>query len=139
MSALGELFIWIIYALLCIPTLAIILILIADRKRHKSKRLIYLLISLLPVSLFAYHQHSEHRQQELKYVGVYYLTTYPSCNSCTLHLNKDNTYEVHRDSTKIEHGNWSYRSGSDYWIVDIGESGQLGSGNYTYITSENGH
>lgn len=139
MLALGELFILIIYIILCIPTLAIILILIADRKRHKSKRLIYLLISLLPVSLFAYHQHTEHRQQKLKYVGVYALTAYPNCNACTLHLNKNNTYRVCRDTTEIERGNWNYRSGGDYWIVDIGKSGQLGSGNYTYITSENGH
>jgi hypothetical protein len=37
----------------------------------------------------------------------------------------------------VEQGRWKYSSGADYWIVDIGESGQLGSGKYRYDDREN--
>ena len=94
-------------------------------------------MAIIPLTLFAYNQYSNHREAELKYVGTYYLTDYPDCESCVLILNKNNSYSVANQENEFEHGNWKYRSGGDYWIVDIGEYRQLGTGNYRYNYSEN--
>jgi hypothetical protein len=50
-----------------------------------------------------------------------------------LELFKNNTYEVRKDTTVFEEGQWHFESGSDYWITYIGENGQLGSGKYIYV------
>jgi hypothetical protein len=135
MSAIGELVVWIIYAILCIPPLRALFIL--RKNKFNKNGAIYLVVASIPLALFAYSQYSNHRKAELEYVGIYYLTEYPNCDSCVLHLNRDNSYSVTLNGNELEHGNWKYRSGGDYWIVDIGEHGQLGTEKYTYHDRDN--
>ncbi len=135
MSAIGELIVWIIYAILCIPPLRALFIL--RKNKFNKNSTIYLVLSFLPLALFAYSQYSNYREAELEYVGKYYLTEYPNCDSCVLHLKRANSYSVTLNGNELEHGYWKYRSGGDYWIVDIGEYGQLGTGKYKYHDRDN--
>jgi hypothetical protein len=134
MSAIGELIVWTIYAILCIPP--IITLMILREKKFRRKGPIFLTLALIPLTLFGYNQYSNHREAEWKYVGVYYLTEYPNCDACFLILNKNNFYSVINQDNEIEKGKWKYRSGGDYWTVDIGVNGQLGTGNFKYNRSE---
>jgi len=133
MAALGELLLVIVYTILSIPFLILLVQFIRKRKqKNKKKRLLWMLISLAPLILYGYWQYSGHRQLELENVGKYKLTNYPNCDSCILELKPDNHYYIFDKEKIIEKGKWGYRSGGDYWIVDIGENGQLGAGNYNY-------
>ncbi len=136
MWAIGELIIWIIYGILSLPLILIITQLIR-KKKVSIKGLVYLVIALMPLFLFGYNMYIKQRKVELKYVGVYYLTDYPNCDSCVLNLDKNNLYTVVFNERTLEQGRWKYSSGGDYWIVDIGERGQLGSGKYKYDDREN--
>ena len=82
MSAIGELIVWIIYAILCVPTIVALFIL--RKNKYIKNGAIYLVIASLPLALFAYSQYSNQREAELKYVAKYYLTEYPNCDSCVL-------------------------------------------------------
>ena len=137
MFGLGELVILLIYLILCIPPLLIIALLVLREKEFLTKGLIYLTLALLPIILFSHHQYAKHREAELKYVGTYYLSEFPNCDSCILHLKDNNSYSVTTQEHEIENGAWEYCSGSDYFIVYIGEYGQLGGGDYKYSYSEN--
>lgn len=137
MSAIGELIVLIIYLILCVPPIWIILLLILRGKKFRTKGITYLLIGLIPLTVFSYNQYSNHKDAEIKFVGFYYLTEYPDCNPCKLNLKENNTFTVYNGKEEIERGKWKYRSGGDYWIVDIGKYGQLGSGKYKYELSEN--
>ncbi|WP_298903445.1 hypothetical protein [uncultured Psychroserpens sp.] len=135
MSALGELIVFGIYVILIIPILLTLIVCI--KRKKKLSGTLFIIISLIPLALFSYSQYQNHRDAELDYVGIYDLTEYPNCDSCILKLNDDNTYLVSIEGSKIEHGKWNFRSGGDYWIVDIGEHGTLGSGRFKYTTYKN--
>ncbi|MEY8848593.1 hypothetical protein AB9K26_07245 [Psychroserpens sp. XS_ASV72] len=137
MSALGELFVVLIYVILTIPIIIMIGLILVKRKKIKTKYFIYLLVSSIPLIFFSYSQYNNHRQAELRYVGTYNLTDYPNCKTCILKLKKNNTYSVLKRNVEIEKGDWNFRSGGDYWIVDIGKFGQLGTGKYKYSKSKN--
>ena len=137
MSGLGELIKLFIYALLAVPPLIIIILLILNKKPFLKKGLILLSISLIPITIIGYIDYSNHVEAELNYVGTYNLTEYPNYDFCILILNKDNTYSISSQNNIIERGKWKYRSGGDYWIVDIGKNGQLGAGNYKYKDFQN--
>lgn len=137
MSALGELIIIGIYLVLSIPLILTLIVALLRKKKKTLNRLLYPFLAAIPLILFSYFQYQNNRQAELKYVGIYYLTNYLNCKSCTLKLNTDNTYIVSKDSTDLENGKWNYRSGGDYWIVDIGENGQLGTGKFEYHKRKN--
>ncbi|SDK45344.1 hypothetical protein SAMN05421823_102769 [Catalinimonas alkaloidigena] len=106
-------------------------------KKSTVREFVYLTIALIPITLFSYIQYINQRNAELEYVGVYYLTEYPNCDTCVLNLNSDNAYTVIFDDRTLEQGKWKYSSGGDYWIVDIGKNGQLGSGKYKYNDRKN--
>lgn len=133
MSALGELFVFIIYIFLTLPILFGIGLLILNRNRIKPRHFIILLACSIPLFVFSYNQYSNHRKAELKYVGEYKLTHYPDCETCILKLYKNNHYSVKHNDNELESGKWQYRSGGDYFIVDIGKYGQLGSGKYKHV------
>lgn len=137
MSAIGEILEFIVYLILLIPPLCIIILVIVREKEFLKKGLFYLSVALIPLSLYTYSEYSNHREAELKYVGKYYLTNYPDCEPCVLILNKNNCYSVTKLNKELEQGKWRFRSGGDYWIVDIGEHGQLGTGEYRYNRFEN--
>jgi len=126
------------YILLAIPPIWMIWLLIFRKNKLKRKRRITLLIILsVPIIMFRYKQVSNHRQAELQYVGTYYLTDYQNCKSCVLKLRDDNTYSVLNGKEETENGAWKYLSGGDFWIVEIGKHGQLGTGEYNYNRKEN--
>lgn len=93
------------------------------------KRIIF---SGLPLILFASWMYYVNRSNELMNVGKYSLTEYPNCNPCILELKTNNLYEVKDDEKVVEVGKWRYDSGGDFWIVELVEHGQLGSGKLTY-------
>lgn len=127
---------WIIYLILLLP-LAWIVARLMREKKSTVREFVYLTIALIPITLFSYIQYINQRNAELEYVGVYYLTEYPNCDTCVLNLNSDNAYTVIFDDRTLEQGKWKYSSGGDYWIVDIGKNGQLGSGKYKYNDRKN--
>ena len=137
MAALGELIIFLIYALLTIFVLVALGKLIWPRKENNRKwAFFWLIIALIPLTLFSYSQYINHRTSELEEVGVYHLTQYPNCESCLLELKEDNSYSVSKADKIIENGKWHNESGGDYWITYIGESGQLGNDIYRYNKKE---
>ncbi len=139
MSAIGELIVFLIYFILSIPILIFLIGLIKSKgKQITKKRLIWLIISTILLILYGYAQYSSHRKAELDYVGIYQLTEYPDCDSCILELMSDNYYIVREKQNIIEKGRWKYKSGGDYWIVYLGEFGQLGTGKFRYEKRNNG-
>jgi hypothetical protein len=132
MSGLGELIIIGIYVVLSIPIILTLIVSLLRKNKKKLNRLLYPFLTSIPLIIFAYFQYQNNKQAELKYVGIYYLTEYPNCQYCTLRLNVNNTYIVSKGDIDLENGKWNYRSGGDYWIVDLGDYGQLGSGKYRY-------
>lgn len=137
MWAIGELIILIIYVILGIPPLLVITRL-KKAGQVSGGKIICLVLALVPISLFGYSQYINHRNAELEYVGVYHLTDYPSYDSCSLSLKANHSYTVNFAEKVLEQGKWKYSSGGDYWIVYIGESGQLGFGKYKYYQKDNG-
>lgn len=132
MSSIGDFIVFIVYSILLVPPILIIIFLIFRKKRFTIKRSVYLVVAFIPLIFFGSFQYKNKRDFELKYVGIYFLTEYPNCDSCLLILTKDNSYSVTKNGTKIETGHWNYRGGGDFWIVDIGKNGQLGSGKFKY-------
>ena len=135
-SALGELIGIIFYLILLIPIAVMLVRLFYDNKRNR-KNYVWLVFSTLPLLLFSYSQFNSHRNSELEYVGKYQLDTGSICDGGVIELKSDNTFIIMCDEKILESGKWNYREGSDYWIVDIGEHGQLGSGNYKYSLKMN--
>lgn len=132
MSGIAELAKLVIYAIVILPPLVMLIIMLLNGKKFFKKGLRYLFFTSIPLMLLVIFDITNHKNEELGYVGVYYLTEYPDCTSCQLELKENNTYTITKGDREIESGSWNYRSGSDYWIVDIGEFGQLGTGNYAY-------
>lgn len=133
MSAFGELGRFLIYIMLTIPFVLIIGLLLLKRRNYKFTHLIYLLLCSAPLLAFSYQHYNKHRQAELKYVGEYKLTNYLDCEACILVLYEDNTYTVYNKVYVVEFGEWKFRGGGDYFMVDIGKKEQLGSGKFKYI------
>ncbi len=138
MSTIGELIIFLIYFILSIPIFIFLIGLIKSKGKQIKKRLIWLIISTVLLIFYSYAQYSSHRKAELDYVGIYQLTEYPDCDSCILELNSDNLYIVREKQNIMEKGKWKYKSEGDYWIVYLGEFGQLGTGKYRYEKRTNG-
>ena len=138
MFALGELIRFFIYLILSIPPIIAVVLIIIRGRKFSNRNLILLSISSIPLVLFSYNVYSNHRKAELQYVGIYILNNYEKCDSCILELKKNNSFTVTDQEVQIEKGKWKYRSGSDYWIVDIGNYGQLGTGKYKYSESNKG-
>jgi hypothetical protein len=133
MSAFGEILVLVFYIILSIPIIVLFTQVIRTKdKGIKNRRLIWTIISAIPLILYGYFQYASHHTAESEYIGIYELTEYPKCDSCKLELMTNNQYIVRNRQKIIEKGKWRYRSGGDYWIVDIGEAGQLGTGRYNY-------
>ncbi len=134
LGAFGELLTFILYFILLIPVfiLSINFVIRFKRKENISRILLWMLISSIPFTFFIYTQYNSQKESELNYVGIYNLIEYPNCNDCKLILNRNNTFTVTSNKKQFEKGKWRFRTGSDYWIVDIGEYGQLGSGKFKY-------
>ena len=132
MTALGELLIFIIY--LFFGTLLLVRIYkeFKSKTKLKTDSIKRIIFSALPLILWASWMYYVHRTNELDCVGKYILTEYPNCDSCILELKSDNFYQVTSNEIVIEKGEWNYDSGGDYWIVEIGKHGQLGSGKFKY-------
>lgn len=134
MSGLGELLVFMLYALLGSSAIICILMIIASNS--KLLKLLYFIGFIAGAALFfLYYNYksNSHRASELEYVGTYYLTDFPNCNSCKVVLKADNTYEVRKEAYVIETGDWHYESGGDYWIVYMNnKDDQLGSGRFAY-------
>ena len=138
MFGLGSLANFIGYFILSIPPICVLLFFGIIGKRSLKVWIIIFLISIAPLSFAVYEEYTEHLKEQLQHVGRYYLTEYPNCDSCILFLKSNLSYSVFKYESEIEQGKWRFRSGSDYFIVDIGEHGRLGTGNYTYHSYING-
>ena len=131
MNALGALSIFIVYIFLGF------LLIMGIYQGLKTKNQItesikMMLLAALPLIIWTSYRYYSHRAAQPNYVGKYLLTEYPKCASCILELRGDNFYQVIENERVIEEGEWSYDSGGDYWIVEIGEHGQLGTGDFKY-------
>lgn len=137
MSAIGELIILIIYAILSLAVLiSAIKLFKSEAKKPKIVWGIVLLFFGVLLTSFAYSQYANHRNAELEKVGTYHLTQYPNCPDCILILKENNSYEIMDRQNILDQGNWEYKSGGDYWITEIGETGQLGNDIYSYDEKE---
>lgn len=136
MNGTSEFVYFAVYAFFAI--LGFVFLKTAWRLRSSYKSLTFLLFGILAILMIPYCKSefaSMRRKAELEYVGRYCLISYPNCKTCTLDLKKENTYTVKNGDTLIENGKWHFESGQDFWIVYIGDHGQLGSGEYLYTTS----
>ncbi len=122
----------------CIPPLGVLLLLVLNGKKFFKKGSILFIISVLPITFLTYNKYKRHNEEAMRYVGTYQLTEYTEDSKAILKLNKDYSYTVSIQNNMLEQGEWEYDSGGDYWIVDIGDYGQLGSGKYQYSISVNG-
>ncbi len=132
MYAIGSLFVLFIYFVLSAPALLLLGLLVLNRKSLRTLHYIYFIVASIPLVLFSTYRYTEHREAELEWVGYYYLTDYPNCLKCVLELDAGNRYRVFENDSTLESGQWDYDHGGDYFIVSLGEYGQLGSGKYAY-------
>lgn len=133
MSALGELFIYVIYFVL---GAAGIIFLVLTFTAKKSMKLWTLIGSLFFGYLFFHfksYQDYIYKQNQLSVVGTYYLTSYPNCDSCYLELKENMIYIVVDKGKILKQSKWHYEVGGDYWITYLdNDRYQLGSGQYSY-------
>ncbi|WP_298420691.1 hypothetical protein [uncultured Kordia sp.] len=126
---------FIIYFLLLLPPSICFLVVIAKGKKFFKKGMIILFTVSIPLIVKIRSDYIIYKESKYKYPGEYYLTEYPNCTSCTLHLKKNKTYIIINDSTTLEKGTWNYRKGSSYAIITMNSDKQLGVGNYSYDTA----
>jgi hypothetical protein len=133
MSALGELFIYVIYAVLAMACIISLLLSFTSKKQTKPWAFIASLLFAFLFFGFRSCQKSNYKENQLSVVGTYYLTSYPSCDSCYLELKEDMTYLVMNKGKIVESSNWYYEVGGDFFITYLNnDKYQLGSGNYSY-------
>lgn len=133
MAALGEFIEFLFYIVLIIAVvLPFALYFVSNTKKSKTFFIIVFICTSSLLGSLLLNRWQAHKEQELEYVGTYLLTNYPNCSGCKLILKKNNTYSVKNGDKIIEEGDWNFRSGGDYWIVEIGEHDQLGSGIFRY-------
>jgi hypothetical protein len=132
MHGLAEIVELFIYVVLSIPPAYILLLMTMREKGFWKRGIGYLLIAVLPLILFSYHDYSKQNSEEHKYLGSYSLTHYPNCPSCVLKLNKNNSYVITDSGLVVHEGQWEYESGQDYSFVVVGDKGQLGLNHLKY-------
>ena len=133
MWALGELFVYIIYFLLGLASIAFLIVAITTRRQHKLRAGIMAVISGFLLIGFNTCRNNNYAANQLTQVGLYYLSTYPHCDSCILELKENQTYEVTSRGKIIEQSNWHYEVGGDYLIVYLDNNKhQLGYGDYKF-------
>jgi hypothetical protein len=132
-SALGELFVYIIYFVLGIACIFFVRLTFTTKRQNKIwtgfAGLFFIFL------LFKYHSYlsNSYKKNQLSQVGLYYLTNYPNCDSCVLELKENQTYQIKRKGQIIEQSNWHYEVGGDYFILYLdNDKHQLGSGDYAY-------
>ena len=133
MSALGELFIYIIYFVLGILSIGFLVLTMTSKK--KTKILTGLATLFFGFLLFSFKscQSRNYKENQLSQVGLYYLTEYPDCDFCIIELKENQTYEVTKNGQVIERSNWHYEVGGDYLITYLdNDKYQLGNGKFEY-------
>ena len=133
MAAIGELLVYVVFLFLAVGALHFFVL---ASKTKKVKKLLALLAgAFFCYLLYAYSSYlsESHKNEQLRQVGIYYLTNYPDCENCILELKEDMTYEVRNNGNVIKKSDWHYESGGDYWITYLdNDNHQLGSGDYSY-------
>jgi hypothetical protein len=129
MAAIGELLVYLLQGLLVLLALVGIRRLYQAASARKRLLAIAQIISASGLLLRGFYLQKE---AENKYIGTYVLTAYPACTTCLLALKPANQYEVRQGDLVKEAGSWHYKSGGDYWAVEIGDNGRLGTGRFDY-------
>jgi hypothetical protein len=129
MAAIGELLVYILQGILILLALLGIWRLY---KANSSRKRVFAIAQVIFASGLLLRGFYLHKKEENEYIGTYVLTAYPDCITCVLSLNPGNQYEVRQGGLVKEEGSWHHKSGGDYWAVEIGEDGQLGSGRFDY-------
>ncbi|HKC67609.1 MAG TPA: hypothetical protein VKG26_05225 [Bacteroidia bacterium] len=134
MSAIGELIIYFIYFILGLTCLIFFIsTLLLSKKRAKIWTGLATLVFGFLLFSFKSCQSSHYKKNQLEHVGLYYLTSYPNCDSCIIELKENQTYQVSKRGQIIEQSNWHYEVGGDYWIVYLdNDNYQLGCGKFAY-------
>lgn len=136
MAAVGSLFLYVFYFVLGASGLILLILTFASKRRVKPWTLAGGLGFLAFLGYLLYEDRIGYKERQLQQVGTYYLTSYPSCDSCVLELKDDMTYEIRSKGNVIETSNWHYEVGGDYWILYLDyDRKQLGSGYYAYKKS----
>ena len=133
MSALGELFIYIIYIGLGLASLLFLILTFTSKKRDKIWAAFATLFFGFLLIGFKSCQSNNYKNNQLNQVGLYYLTDYPNCDSCVIELKENQTYEVRTYGEIVEQSNWHYEVGGDYFITYLdNDNYQLGVGKFVY-------
>ena len=133
MNGLGELILYIIYYFLLASGLVFLILTFIVKRKMK-----FITIILSVISIFLFFQFKSCKKENYKIVqkrevGIYYLTQYPDCNNCFVRLNENMTYDVVKNDTVIETGNWHTEIGQDYWITYMNnDKDQLGCNRFSY-------
>ncbi len=134
MAAAGDLFIFGIYILTAVPLIWGLIRLFRNRRAPGARLFATLALASIPLIAWSAWMYYVRQSNQLDRVGSYQLVAFPDCDPCVLTLSPDNSYVVTEGDKAVEQGTWEDENGGDYWAVRIGESGQLGSGKYTYST-----
>ena len=136
MWAIGALLVYVIYFILAL--LGFSFWANAYMSTERTSKILSSIAGLIFVGLIVWLkicQFQDRRQENLEAVGIYYLTNYPDCNSCSIELKEDLTYAVLKTNAVLETGDWHTDSYADFWATYLnGERDQLGSGKYEYKT-----
>jgi len=134
MSALPELFVFILYLML--GTAAVVLLFRVFITKQRSIKIRSLIISSACVLLLVYFKSCDaanYKHNQLSVVGVYYLTNYPGCDTCSVELMENMRYQLKDHDNIIESSDWHYEIGGDYFIIYMnGDRAQLGAGKFSY-------
>jgi len=136
MNALGELFIYVIYGVFIILSIAFFMRTLISKKKWAKwiwgSATAFWFTCLI---FFAIHMKNVKRSNDLSIVGTYNLTQYPNCINCKAVLDENYTFTITNGIKVFEKGIWRYEVGGDYFVIYLNKNGdQLGSGDYKYNT-----
>ena len=133
LSALSELFVYIPYLILVLACVSFFRLTIKAKGQIKIWAGMAVLLFIFLFFNYKSCVGDSYKKNQLTQVGLYYLTTYPNCDSCILELKENQTYQVINKGQIIEQSNWHYEVGGDYLILYLdNDKHQLGFGDYEY-------
>ena len=108
MSTLGELIVPLIYLIIALGAVVCVVWNFQTKKPQKLWTSLGSIFFLILLFSFRSCLKTAYKNEQLRQVGVYYLTSYPNCPNCILELKEDMTYEIRSRNKVIEKSNWHY-------------------------------
>lgn len=140
MVAFSILFVLFVYAIVIVS--AIFCVWKATKSNQVSNRIIYSIGAVLCVCLLGlliFNKKHPCEECDHQWIGTYYLTKYPDCDSCVAILKEDHTFTILSNKKSnlyrvLEKGNWHFVQEYDFLglYMDKEEQEMLGYNRFTY-------